>query len=717
MQNQKATESAGSSSEEIHKRANSKTEKTHQKITLPTFEKRGIQEAKLWWRRFTQYIKMTQNIDRNIMTTDREILESYRNDLEHRIKDLFIWALGESAITEMTRTVRDNDPNRMDINQLYSLFRLHFIPQRNKFHSRADFFGITRKKHESAEDVWTRILQVEKNCEFENVTPAELIASKFLSVIGRSTGDYELKKKIRKSGMTIETKTALIHEHMYDRLNDSNNSNDGKEIKHVQERPYKRKWTEKTDADKMKKRPEYQKQKSKDNRCGQCGAPNWSRQHICPAKSAESRKCVRRGHYEKMCRLMRRVQYVDKTTSSAEEDNWDYEKIQRIENTKQKKGFYNATLLVNNVPIKFIIDSGSPVTLIPECLFSKITPIEPLKTTYKDVNNQKISFTGQTKAIVKTNKETMELPLLITKAQTAPLMGLDWMQRLKINLNSNNDAAIQIHNMNLDNTERKIIKLQNDFKDLFYNNKEIKNLSVKINLKTGAQIIQQKGRPIPIHLQDQVEQELKRLIKHGYVEKATEITKNCFVSPAVITVKKDKLIKIALDSRKLNEITVKRKAQMPNLDELISRISRKISEGEDGEILATKLDFDYAYGQIKLDDDTKNLCIFTVTGGNFTGYYRFLKGFYGLADIPTIFQERIDTTLEHKHPAWLDDIIIVTKGNLEKHEMEVRETMTKLERAGYRLNPNKCEFFKKSNGLATKSTNKGYDLYKTNWTQ
>ena len=416
----------------------------------------------------------------------------------------------------MTRTVGDNDPNRMDINQLYSLFRLHFIPERNKFHSRADFFGITTEKHESAEDVWTRILQVEKNCEFENGTPAELIASKFLSVIGRSTGDYELKQKIRKSDMTIETITALIHEHMYDRLNDSNNSNDGKEMKHVQERPYKRKGTEKTDADKMKKTPEYQKQKPKDNGCGQCGAPNWSRQHICPAKSAECRKCKRRGHYEKMGRSMRRVQYVEKTTSSAEEDNWDYEKIQRIENTKQKKGFYNATLLVNNVPIKFIIDSGSPVTLIPECLCSKITPIEPLKTTYKDVNNQKFSFTGQTKAMVKTNKETMELPLLITKAQTAPLMGLDWMQQLKINLNSNNDA-IQIHNINLDNKERKIIKLQIDFKDLFYNIKEIKNLSIKINLKTGAQIIQQKGRPIPIHLQDQVAQELKRLIKHGYV--------------------------------------------------------------------------------------------------------------------------------------------------------------------------------------------------------
>ena len=177
--------------------------------------------------------------------------------------------------------------------------------------------------------------------------------------------------------------------------------------------------------------------------------------------------------------------------------------------------------------------------------------------------------------------------------------------------------------------------------------------------------------------------------------RATEFTEDCFVSPAVITVKKDKSVNIALDSRILNEITVKKKAQMPNMEELISRISRKISEGSDGEILATKLDFEYAYRQTKLDENTKNLCIFTVTGGDFTEYYRFLKSFYGLADIPTIFQERIDTTLEHKHPAWLDDIISLTKGNRDKYEAEVREIITKLEQAGYRLNANIFEFFKK----------------------
>ena len=102
---------------------------------------------------------------------------------------------------------------------------------------------------------------------------------------------------------------------------------------------------------------------------------------------------------------------------------------------------------------------------------------------------------------------------------------------------------------------------------------------------------------------------------------------------------------------------------MSNMEELFSRISRNISVGEDAELLATKLDFDYAYGQIKFDEKTKNLCIFTITGGEFTGYYRFLKGFYGLVDIPTILQEQIDKTLEHKPPAWLGDLILITKGD------------------------------------------------------
>ena len=70
--------------------------------------------------------------------------------------------------------------------------------------------------------------------------------------------------------------------------------------------------------------------------------------------------------------------------------------------------------------------------------------------------------------------------------------------------------------------------------------------------------------------------------------------------PAVMTIKKDKSVKTALDSRKLNGIRVKRKAQMPNMEDLISRISRKIANGPANRIWISKFDLHYAYGQIQL---------------------------------------------------------------------------------------------------------------------
>ena len=94
-----------------------------------------------------------------------------------------------------------------------------------------------------------------------------------------------------------------------------------------------------------------------------------------------------------------------------------------------------------------------------------------------------------------------------------------------------------------------------------------------------------------------------------------------------------------------------------------------------------------------LSREARILCIFAVTGGDFTGSYRFLKGIHGLADIPTIFQEKIDQTLINEHQTWLDDIIIETKGSKEKHKKELIEVLTRLENAGYRLRENKYEFF------------------------
>ena len=132
---------------------------------------------------------------------------------------------------------------------------------------------------------------------------------------------------------------------------------------------------------------------------------------------------------------------------------------------------------------------------------------------------------------------------------------------------------------------------------------------------------------------------------------------------------------------------------MPNMEDLLNQISVEITRDRTAQLFISKIDLDYAYGQMKLSDETSRQCVFALTGGNFSGYYRFKKGFYGLADIPTIFQEKIDRTLEYCTPAWLDDIIVVTRGNKQDHEKKQFDILIKVEKAGYRASKRKSEFF------------------------
>ena len=114
--------------------------------------------------------------------------------------------------------------------------------------------------------------------------------------------------------------------------------------------------------------------------------------------------------------------------------------------------------------------------------------------------------------------------------------------------------------------------------------------------------------------------------------------------------KKNKAVKNALDARKLNDSCIKKRPHMPIMDELLNQISSELSKNELDSIWISVIDLDYAYGQMKLSPDTSKHCNSAITGEKINRYYRFLKGFYGPADIPTIFQEKIDRTLGHQIP-------------------------------------------------------------------
>ena len=129
---------------------------------------------------------------------------------------------------------------------------------------------------------------------------------------------------------------------------------------------------------------------------------------------------------------------------------------------------------------------------------------------------------------------------------------------------------------------------------------QIKNYQVKVNLRNDARKTQQKGRRIPIQLQKAVDEEIKRLLNEGHIEKVDEIKDDVFIQPTVITVKKDRSEKIALDARALNRAIDKDKYQKPNLKNLLDMVAEKL-DSENGAISENSLvDMTYAYGQTPL---------------------------------------------------------------------------------------------------------------------
>ena len=77
-------------------------------------------------------------------------------------------------------------------------------------------------------------------------------------------------------------------------------------------------------------------------------------------------------------------------------------------------------------------------------------------------------------------------------------------------------------------------------------------------------------------------------------KKINEIKDDVFIQPTVITVNKDRSVKIALDARALIQAIDKDKCQMPNLDNLLDMVAEKL-DNEEGEARSS-VDMPYAYG-------------------------------------------------------------------------------------------------------------------------
>ena len=147
--------------------------------------------------------------------------------------------------------------------------------------------------------------------------------------------------------------------------------------------------------------------------------------------------------------------------------------------------------------------------------------------------------------------------------------------------------------------------------------------------------------------------------------------------------KKDEKLRLCVDYRKLNEIIIKNRYSLSNINELQNRLSRAI--------YFIKLDLRKAYNLIRMKAKKEWKTIFRIR----YEHYKYTIMSFELTNASTTCQEMINDALrEHLNVfviAYLDDILIYSK-TLKKYEQYVKTMLRCLKQRRLLLKLEKCEF-------------------------
>ncbi|GMF57707.1 unnamed protein product [Phytophthora fragariaefolia] len=133
--------------------------------------------------------------------------------------------------------------------------------------------------------------------------------------------------------------------------------------------------------------------------------------------------------------------------------------------------------------------------------------------------------------------------------------------------------------------------------------------------------------------------------------------------PVVLVQKKDGEVRFCVDYRALNKITEMDVYPLPRIDETLETLG--------GALLFSTLDLKAGYWQILVAPEDRDKTAFTTK----KGLYRFIRMPFGLTNAPSTFQRRMNHVLRgltwSTCLVYLDDIVVFTRGGIERHIVEL----------------------------------------------
>ena len=348
-------------------------------------------------------------------------------------------------------------------------------------------------------------------------------------------------------------------------------------------------------------------------------------------------------------------------------------------------------MIVNESPVKFQIDCGASVNVIPLEFLSEIgrqnleqRNAVKLKmwngATMLSVGDCRIKLTSSI-----TGKK-FRAPFVVVRESLTPLLSRKTAEQMGL-LTINFDNFKRIDNVNSE------LNILSDFPKPFDGELGIlpggaeSNGTVRLVIDEDSNPSVRPARRISVALKSKVKDKLESMVKKRVLAKVDQPTD--WVSQMATSTKKSGDIRVCIDPQDLNKCLKREHFQLPLMEDVLPELSK-------GKIFS-KLNLADGYWHYVLDKESS----YMTTMNTPFGRYRWLRLPFGLSVSSEIFQKRLMMALDGIDGVMCvaDDIIVwgVGENNHDAvidHDRKLKLVLQKCSDDGIKLNKIKCEFRK-----------------------
>ncbi|KAA0048090.1 hypothetical protein E6C27_scaffold385G001650 [Cucumis melo var. makuwa] len=186
-------------------------------------------------------------------------------------------------------------------------------------------------------------------------------------------------------------------------------------------------------------------------------------------------------------------------------------------------------------------------------------------------------------------------------------------------------------------------------------------------------------RMAPVELKE-LKVQLQELLDKGFIRPSV----SPWGAPVLFVKKKDGSMRLCIDYRKLNKVTVKNKYPLPRIDDLFDQLQ--------GATVFFKIDLRSGYHQLRIKDSNVPKTVFCSR----YEHYEFIVMSFCLTNAPTVFMDLMNRMfikfLDTFVIVFIDDILIYSKTEAE-HEEHLRMVLETLRANKLYAKFSKCEFW------------------------